>query len=71
MFVESVLASCCSHGAVGRSHIDEQLARLDGHRPVLQCSNPSALKFQRRKIEKSDRSKLKTMLTTMQVTMGK
>src|ERR1700758_1608826 len=37
---------------------------------LLEC-DASSHRFHRRKIEKSDRSKLKTMLITMQVTMGK
>src|SRR5262245_5537907 len=68
--VEFGLNSLSSHGPVGRSHITRRGATSDGlhargYRIGLKSNN------QRLKIEKNDRIKLKRMLTTMQVTMGK
>ena len=64
----------CSHGPVGRSHIARQGARSDGPQArgySIQDVRPIGKMDQRRKIEKSERSRLSTMLRMMQVTMGK
>jgi hypothetical protein len=66
MLIELLLDSCYSHGPVGRSHMARRGARSDG--PQAHDYNAQD---QRRKIEKSERSRLSTMLRTMQVTTGK
>jgi hypothetical protein len=68
--VEFGLNSLCSHGPVGRSHIARRGATSDGPQARGYWIGPKP-NNQRLKIEKSDRIKLKTMLRTMQVTMGK
>ena len=74
MLVELGLDRFWSHGPVGRSHIARRGARSDG--PQARGYNagdpsPIAKNRQRRKIEKSERSRLSTMLRMMQVTIGK
>ncbi len=74
MLFELRFDTFCSHGPVGRSHTARQGARSDGPQArgySTQDARSIGKMDQRRKIEKTERSRLSAMLRMMQVTMGK